>query len=69
MHGKEMGTCRFVPRVGLEDENAQIFQTENQVQAIANGQRVTANNFMLDGVSVNSLDWGGAAVATPARNP
>src|SRR5262249_42580966 len=31
----------------------------------SNGQRVSANNIMLDGVSVNSLDWGGAAVITP----
>jgi outer membrane receptor protein involved in Fe transport len=52
-------------QVGPGGSNNQIFQTENQVQAIANGQRVTANNFMLDGVSVNSLDWGGSAVITP----
>jgi hypothetical protein len=42
-----------------------IFQTENQVQVNANGQRNTANSFQLDGVSVNSLDWGGAATITP----
>src|SRR5947207_5037574 len=52
-------------QVGPGGSNSQIFQTENQVQAISNGQRVTANNFILDGVSVNSLDWGGAAVITP----
>src|SRR6266404_3765242 len=45
--------------------NASIFQTENQVQVNANGQRNTANSFQVDGVSVNSLDWGGAAVITP----
>jgi hypothetical protein len=44
---------------------AAIFQTENQVQINANGQRNTANSFQVDGVSVNSLDWGGAAVITP----
>jgi hypothetical protein len=44
---------------------ASIFQTENQVQINANGQRNTANSFQVDGVSVNSLDWGGAAVITP----
>src|ERR1700693_4810356 len=44
---------------------AGIFQTENQVQVNANGQRNTANSFQVDGVSVNSLDWGGAAVITP----
>ena len=42
-----------------------IFQTENQVQINANGQRNTGNSFQVDGVSVNSLDWGGAAVITP----
>ncbi len=60
------GNAQGVPQqVGPGGSNNQIFQTENQVQAIANGQRVSANNFMLDGVSVNSLDWGGAAVITP----
>src|ERR1700704_5846214 len=44
---------------------ASIFQTENQVQVNANGQRNTANSFQVDGVSVNSLDWGGAATITP----
>jgi hypothetical protein len=42
-----------------------IFQTENQVQVSANGQRVTSNDYTLDGVSINSLQWGGAAVLTP----
>lgn len=42
-----------------------IFQTENQVQVSSNGQRVEQNVFLLDGVSVNSLGWGGAAVVTP----
>jgi hypothetical protein len=60
------GNALAIPQqVGPGGSNNQIFQTENQVQAIANGQRVTANNFLLDGVSVNSLDWGGAAVVTP----
>ena len=42
-----------------------IFQTENQVQITANGQRIAANNFQIDGTSVNSLTHGGAAVITP----
>lgn len=42
-----------------------IFQAENQVQISANGQRISANNFQIDGVSVNSLTHGGAAVVTP----
>lgn len=50
---------------GPGGSNTSIFQTENQVQVSANGQRVTSNNFQVDGVSVNSLGWGGAAVITP----
>jgi hypothetical protein len=60
------GNALAIPQQnGPGGSNSQIFQTENQVQAIANGQRVSANNFMLDGVSINSLEWGGAAVITP----
>src|SRR5262249_27801884 len=44
-----------------------IFQTENQVPVSANGQRVSSNNFQIDGVSVNSQTWGGAAVITPSQ--
>lgn len=50
---------------GPGGSNSAIFQTENQVPISANGQRVSANNFQLDGVSVNSLQFGGAAVLTP----
>ena len=42
-----------------------IFQTENQVQVVANGTRNNSNDFQVDGASVNSLAWGGAAVITP----
>ncbi|MGH9530709.1 MAG: TonB-dependent receptor domain-containing protein, partial [Terriglobales bacterium] len=60
------GNSQAIPQqVGPGGSNSQIFQTENQVQAIADGQRVSANNFILDGVSVNSLEWGGASVITP----
>lgn len=45
--------------------NTGVFQTENQPQVSANGQRVSSNNYMIDGVSVNSLGLGGAAVVTP----
>lgn len=44
-----------------------IFATENQVPITANGQRVSANNFQVDGTSVNSQTWGGAAVITPSQ--
>ncbi|HEX8184618.1 MAG TPA: TonB-dependent receptor, partial [Blastocatellia bacterium] len=50
---------------GPGGSNSSIFQTENQVPISANGQRVSANNYQIDGVSVNSLGHGGAAVVTP----
>ena len=50
---------------GGSNVGTSIFQVENQVPISANGQRVSANNFQIDGVSVNSLTWGGAAVVTP----
>lgn len=50
---------------GPGGSNFSIFQTENQVPISANGQRLSANNFTIDGVSVNSLGFGGAAVVTP----
>ncbi len=52
---------------GPGGSNNSIFQTENQVPISANGQRVSANNFQVDGVSVNSQTWGGAAVITPSQ--
>ena len=50
---------------GPGGSNASIFQSENQVPISANGQRISSNNFQIDGVSVNSLQFGGAAVITP----
>jgi len=50
---------------GPGGSNSSIFQVENQVQVSANGQRSASNNFTIDGVSVNSLGFGGAAVITP----
>src|SRR5882672_10274287 len=47
--------------------NQGIFQTENQPQISANGQRVSSNNYEIDGVSVNSTGLGGAAVVTPSE--
>ncbi len=47
--------------------NQGIFQTENQPQISANGQRVSSNNYEIDGVSVNSLGLGGAVVVTPSK--
>jgi hypothetical protein len=42
-----------------------VFQIENSVQVSANGSRVEANGYQLDGVSTNSQGWGGASVITP----
>jgi len=50
---------------GPGGSNYSIFQTENMVPVSANGQRVSNNDYSIDGVSVNSLGWGGAAVVTP----
>jgi hypothetical protein len=50
---------------GTGQSNSGIFQTENQIQASAAGQRLTSNTFLIDGVSVDSLSHGGAAVITP----
>ena len=55
--------CRTRPAPAAS--NNAIFQTENQIPIVANGQRTSQNNFEIDGVSVNSLTWGGAAVVTP----
>jgi len=52
---------------GPGGSNASIFQTENQVPISANGQRVEANNFQIDGVSVNSQTNGGGAIITPSQ--
>ena len=50
---------------GTGQSNAGIFQTENQINASGAGQRLTSNTFLIDGVSVDSLSHGGAAIVTP----
>jgi hypothetical protein len=50
---------------GGSSGSSSIFQAENQVQVSANGARNVSNSFQIDGVEVNSLAWGGAAVITP----
>lgn len=60
------GTSVFLPNgAGPGQSNSGIFQTENQVQISAAGQQVGANNYMIDGVSVDSLGQAAAAVVTP----
>ena len=60
------GNAVFLPNgAGAGQSNRGIFQTENQIQISAAGQQVAANNYLIDGVSVNSLGQAGAAVVTP----
>jgi outer membrane receptor protein involved in Fe transport len=60
------GNAQNLPlQKGPGGSNSQIFQIENQVQIVSDGQRVSANNYQIDGVSANSLGWGGAAIITP----
>jgi hypothetical protein len=63
------GNSAGLPNAGTDTgpggSNNSVFQIENQPQISANGQRISANNFQIDGVSVNSLSHGGAAVVTP----
>lgn len=61
------GAVGFPNSTGPGGSATSIFQTENQVQISANGQRVDANNFQVDGVSVNSQTNGGGAVITPSQ--
>ena len=63
--GGNGGANNLPNSTGPGGSNTSIFQIENSVQAVANGQRQNANNFTIDGVSVNSLQYGGAAVITP----
>ena len=46
--------------------NVGIFQTENQIQISASGQRVTSNTYEIDGVTVDSLLHGGSTIITPS---
>ena len=60
------GQAQNLPnQTGPGGSNRAIFQAENQPQISANGQRISANNYQIDGTSVNSLTFGGAAVVTP----
>jgi hypothetical protein len=50
---------------GPGGSNSSVVQSENQVPISASGQRLSQNNFQIDGVSVTSLQFGGAANITP----
>ncbi len=61
-----IGQAQLLPNgAGPGGSNNSLYQVENQTQVSANGQRVSGNNFLIDGVDVNSLTWGGASVVTP----
>lgn len=65
--GTNGGSVGLPNTTGPGGSSVSIFQTENQVPISANGQRVSANSYQIDGVSVNSQTWGGAAVITPSQ--
>src|SRR4029079_19349312 len=64
-NGNSSGLPNAGGDTGPGGSNNSIFQAENQPQISAHGQRVTAHSFQIDGVSLNSLTHGGAAVITP----
>lgn len=62
------GNSQGLPNTsGPGGSNNSIFATENVQPISANGQRVSANNYQIDGTSVNSQTWGGGAVITPSQ--
>jgi Carboxypeptidase regulatory-like domain len=62
------GASQGLPNTsGPGGSNNSIFATENVQPISANGQRVSSNNYQIDGVSVNSQTWGGGAVVTPSQ--
>ena len=63
---RAMATQSSLPNgAGPGGSSRGIFQTEDQVQISANGQPVADNTYLIDGVTVDSLSHGGAAVVTP----
>jgi hypothetical protein len=51
--------------VFIGSSSQSVFASQNQPPISANGQRVMANSFEVDGVSVNSQVYGGSATLTP----
>ncbi|MGB7136141.1 MAG: carboxypeptidase-like regulatory domain-containing protein [Acidobacteriaceae bacterium] len=60
------GAVTLPNNTSQNQSNYGIFQTENQIQISAVGQRVTSNTYEIDGVTVDSLLHGGAAIVTPS---
>ena len=65
MRGGNGNSLSFPNGAGPGGSNNSIFQSENQQSVSVAGQRISTNNFLIDGVSVNSLVYGGASVITP----
>src|SRR6267143_2016990 len=59
------GSVNFPNYDGVGGSGRGVFQVENAVQVSANGSRVEANGYQIDGVSTNSQGYGGASVITP----
>ncbi len=60
------GAIALPNNTSQNQSNVGIFQTENQIQISASGQRVTSNTYELDGVTVDSLLHGGSTIITPS---
>lgn len=65
--GSNGNSLSFPNTSGPGGSNNSIFATENVQPISANGQRVSSNNYQVDGTSVNSQTWGGGAVITPSQ--
>ena len=53
---------------GGSGNTAGVFQTENRPQSSGAGGRPDTNGISLDGVSITSVTWAGAAVITPSED-
>ncbi|HEX4007202.1 MAG TPA: TonB-dependent receptor [Acidobacteriaceae bacterium] len=60
------GAVALPNNTSQNQSNVGIFQTENQIQISASGQRVTSNTYTIDGVTVDSLLHGGSTIITPS---
>jgi len=60
------GAVTLPNNTSQNQSNYGVFQTENQIQISAAGQRVTSNTYEIDGVTVDSLLHGGSTIVTPS---
>jgi hypothetical protein len=60
------GAVSLPNNTSQNQSNYGLFQTENQIQISASGQRVTSNTYEIDGVTVDSLLHGGSTIITPS---